>query len=46
MYVTITGTAGNIQWKLEVNGKAFHSGLPHKGMYSVIIILLEHCHPL
>ena len=24
------GTAGNLQWKMKVTGKLFHSGLPHK----------------
>lgn len=26
------GTAAAIQWKLRVDGKLFHSGLPHKGI--------------
>ena len=29
------GTAGNIQWKMDVTGKAFHSGLPHKGINAI-----------
>lgn len=29
------GTAGMVQWKLQVNGKLFHSGLPHKGVNSI-----------
>ena len=29
------GTAGNIQWKMEVTGKLFHSGLPHRGINSI-----------
>lgn len=29
------GTAGNIQWKLDVTGKLFHSGLPHRGINSI-----------
>ena len=24
-----------IQWKLKVNGKLFHSGLPHKGVNAI-----------
>lgn len=26
------GTAGNLQWKLKVTGKLFHSGLPHRAI--------------
>lgn len=29
------GTAGAITWKLRVDGKLFHSGLPHKGINSL-----------
>ena len=29
------GTAGAMQWHLEVTGKLFHSGLPHKGINSL-----------
>jgi acetylornithine deacetylase len=29
------GTCGMLQWKLEVTGKLFHSGLPHKGINSI-----------
>jgi acetylornithine deacetylase len=29
------GTAGMLQWKLDVIGKLFHSGLPHKGINSI-----------
>lgn len=29
------GTAGNVQWRLKVIGKLFHSGLPHKGINSI-----------
>ena len=29
------GTAGNLQWKLDISGKAFHSGLPHKGINAI-----------
>jgi acetylornithine deacetylase len=29
------GTAGNLQWKMKVAGKLFHSGLPHKGINSI-----------
>jgi acetylornithine deacetylase len=29
------GTAGVIPWKIEVTGKLFHSGLPHKGINSI-----------
>ncbi|CAE7352077.1 unnamed protein product, partial [Symbiodinium microadriaticum] len=29
------GTAGVIPWKLEVTGKLFHSGLPHKAINSI-----------
>lgn len=29
------GTAGNIQWELNIKGKLFHSGLPHKGINSI-----------
>ena len=29
------GTCGMLQWKLECNGKLFHSGLPHKGINSI-----------
>ena len=29
------GTCGMLQWRLEVTGKLFHSGLPHKGMNSI-----------
>lgn len=29
------GTAGNLQWKMKVTGKLFHSGLPHKGINSI-----------
>jgi len=29
------GTAGMIQWKIDVTGKLFHSGLPHKGINAI-----------
>ncbi len=29
------GTAGAMTWKLRVDGKLFHSGLPHKGINSL-----------
>jgi acetylornithine deacetylase len=29
------GTCGNIQWRLDVSGKPFHSGLPHKGINAI-----------
>lgn len=29
------GTAGAIQWTMKVEGKLFHSGLPHKGINSL-----------
>ena len=29
------GTCGMLQWRLEVEGKLFHSGLPHKGINSI-----------
>lgn len=29
------GTAGNVQWKLTVTGKIFHSGMPHKTVNSI-----------
>ncbi len=29
------GSAGNLQWKMKVTGKLFHSGLPHKGINSI-----------
>ena len=29
------GTAGGVQWELNVTGKAFHSGLPHLGINAV-----------
>jgi acetylornithine deacetylase len=29
------GTCGVAQWQLKVNGKLFHSGLPHKGINSI-----------
>lgn len=29
------GTCGMLQWRLDVSGKLFHSGLPHKGMNSI-----------
>ena len=29
------GTCGNLQWRMKVSGKLFHSGLPHKGINSI-----------
>ena len=29
------GTSGVLQWQLDVNGKLFHSGLPHHGINSI-----------
>lgn len=29
------GTAGSSQWELKVQGKLFHSGLPHKGINAI-----------
>ncbi len=29
------GTAGNIQWRMSVHGKLFHSGMPHKTINSI-----------
>jgi acetylornithine deacetylase len=29
------GTAGNLQWRMKVTGKLFHSGLPHLGINSI-----------
>ena len=30
-----TGTASAVMWTLRVNGRLFHSGLPHKGINSL-----------
>ena len=29
------GTCGNLQWRMKVSGKLFHSGLPHRGINSI-----------
>lgn len=29
------GTCGNLQWRMKVTGKLFHSGLPHRGINSI-----------
>jgi acetylornithine deacetylase len=33
------GTAGALQWHLKANGRLFHSGLPHRGINSLELVM-------
>ena len=34
-FTLLIGTASSVLWKICVNGRLFHSGLPHKGINSL-----------